>query len=231
MEIQTSPEFRKQILTAVYERELHQRSGTHASDLIYCLNKQALRRLNPAPPSEDELLLFSLGWASQRWLTGRTEDEPTVEVDGIQVTPDAQMNGVIWELKCTYMSSNNPIEEQLHWLRQLMAQCHVTKTLEANLSRLELMGDWGSIFPKGKTPEEKKANKLASKKPTLSAWHFVFTPKDIADNWTWMVARRDKFLAILETGKLLPRIEALPAGESYECNYCKYEGVQCLSSG
>lgn len=81
--------FRAQLLQRIGDREFKERTGVHCSDLIYCLNKQALRRIHPTANTEREILLFSLGWATQRWLTSQAEDEPEKEVDGIIVTCDA----------------------------------------------------------------------------------------------------------------------------------------------
>ena len=89
MQIIEDPQFRSLLLKRIAEREFSDRQGTHCSDLIYCLNKQALRRLLNPPSSEHEVLLFSLGWSTQRWITGQSEDVPEVIVDGIAVTPDA----------------------------------------------------------------------------------------------------------------------------------------------
>jgi len=89
MKILPDLEFRAQILKQIAEREFYERKGTHGSDLIYCLNKQALRKLKPIPNTDEEILTFSIGWATQRWLTGATRDVPEIEKDGIIVTLDA----------------------------------------------------------------------------------------------------------------------------------------------
>lgn len=89
MKISPSNEFRDEIIRQIQEREFSKREGIHCSDLIYCLNKQALRRTNPLPPDEHEILLFSLGWSTQRWLTNLSKDVAPIVVDEITVTPDA----------------------------------------------------------------------------------------------------------------------------------------------
>lgn len=89
MKIELAPEFRAELLKKIEQREFRERTGVHCSDLIYCLNKQALRKLYPKPTNDDTLLLFSLGYSTQRWLTGQDRDVPEKEVDGIIVTLDA----------------------------------------------------------------------------------------------------------------------------------------------
>uniref|UniRef100_A0A6M3J459 PD-(D/E)XK nuclease superfamily protein n=1 Tax=viral metagenome TaxID=1070528 RepID=A0A6M3J459_9ZZZZ len=225
MKVKEDPQFRQWLLHAIEVREFKERTGTHCSDLIYCLNKAALRRINPLPTSDESILLYSLGWATQRWLTGQDADEPEAEVDGIIVTMDALKEGCPWELKCTFQSSNRPIVENMHWIRQIMAQCKVAESTVAYLSRLEVMGDWGSVFPKGSSPEEKKINKALSKKPTLSTHKLEFIEQEIERNWQWLVGRKVAFEGILTTKELLPQREAVPAGQSWECGYCPYEGI------
>lgn len=215
MQIVESPAFREEILKAMAAREFKERLGVHCTDLIYCLNKQAWRRLTGAMPTDQELLLYSLGWATQRWITGTFVPEKEYVVDGITVTPDSStVDGVKpWELKTTYASSTHSIETMLHWLRQLMAQCKVTGATEAYLSRLELMGDWGWVYG---TKEKKKT----AQHPTLSAYLIIFTPEEIVVNWAWLLMRKARFEKILTTGQMLPKQLALAPGQEWECGYC-----------
>ena len=258
MNITLAPEFRARLLKQIAEREFSERQGIHCTDLIYCLNKQAMRKLNPEPTSDQEVLLFSLGWATQRWLTGQDKDIPEKTVDGITVTLDALSPSVCvaghkgikehdcgvphcwspvvfgnepWELKATFQSANRPIEENIHWIRQLMAQCYVTGTTTTYLTRLEIMGDWGSIFPKGSSKEEKATYKVAHPKPTLTAYQVEFTKDELDTFWKWLVERGQLFGGILETGKLLPPALALASGMSFECGYCGDSRRKCCKEG
>lgn len=232
MEVYDSPEARAEIIRRIREREFtEERTGIHQSDLNYCLNKQLLRRTNPIDDpakNEQDLLIFSIGWATQRWLTGKDEDEAPIELDGIIVTLDSVLFGVPWELKGTYQSSNKPILENVHWIRQVMAQCKVRNVTEAYLSRFELLGDWGSVYPKGKTPKEREENRRASKRPDLHVFRFVFTPTEIEGNWEWLKSRRAVFAQMIETNNLLPRISALAPNGEYECDYCAYNNLLCF---
>lgn len=249
MDIKPDAQFREQLLKKIADREFKERKGVHGSDLIYCLNKAALRRLKPLPIDDNDLLLFSLGWSTQRWLTGQAEDEPEREVNGIIVTCDAltdvseekvvlnretdargeestlwhiERKGSPWELKATFQSSERPIAENVHWIRQIMGQCYVTKSTTAYLTRMEIMGNWKSIFGK---KEEKSLPE--NRKPTLSAYRLEFSQDELERNWLWLLGRRDKFLAILESGQLLPKIEAIPSGQDWECSRCSYAGKEC----
>ncbi len=219
MEIKESPHFRAAILDKIAQREFAERTGVHCTDLLYCLNKQAWRRLDPRESTDRETLLFSLGWATQRWLTGKPKDEDSLLVDNIVVTPDAlTVDGCPWELKCTFQSSERPIEESIHWVRQLMCQCYALKKLKAELTRFELMGNWKSVFGK---KEDK--GKTENEKPTFHAYEFVFTQEELDRNWAWIKTRRDLYLQILSTAVPLPKIQALAPDMSFECGYCDYK--------
>lgn len=232
MEIIENKEFRQQILDRIAKREFYERTGIHCSDLIYCLNKQALRKLKPIPNTDEEILIFSVGWSTQRWLTGKDEDEPEREVDGIIVTLDALRRELVeehpsdrtkayakevpWELKATYQSSTRPIEENIHWIRQIMAQCYVTHTTSACLSRLEIMGDWKFVFGK-------KEEKATAKRPTLHAYKLEFTLLELDKFWQWMKERKVLYEEILRTSVLMPKIVALASGMPWECSFCSYQ--------
>lgn len=228
MKITRDLAFEQVLLDKIAQQEFKERTGVHCTDLVYCLNKQALRRLQPKPAERSEILRFGRGWATQRWLTGKLFDVEEVTMDGITVTLDDLYEDCPWELKDTDQASKKPIEDNIAWVRQLMAQCYVRKVLVGRLSRLENMGDWGWVYPRGSTPEEKKESKAKSKHPDLSVWKFEFTVKEIEKNWEWLCNRRDLFSKILETGELLSKAIALPPRQGYECDYCPYrEEVEC----
>lgn len=127
-----------------------------------------------------------------------------------------------YELKATYQSANRAIEDNAHWIRQVEAQCYVTGTTEAYLTRFELMGDWGAVYPKGKTSEEKDAYRAKHPRPTLHAYKLTFSQEEIDKNWRWFLGRKEEFLQVIETGKLLPKAAALAPAGSYECQHCSY---------
>lgn len=220
MKIEHDAEFRATILKAIADREFQERTGVHCSDLIYCLNKQALAKLKPLANSDEEILLFSIGWATQRWLTGKPDDEASIERDGILVTPDVVTAGHCWELKATYQSANKPIEENFHWLRQLMAQAYVTNSLTVYLSRFELMGDYKWIFGK-------KEEKATAKRPTLSAWKLTFDLPELEANWAWLKERKVLYEEILKSGCLILPSLALARDMEFMCNKCARKGCEC----
>ena len=223
MKIVEDVAFKEVLMQRIKDREFNDRSGVHSSDLNYCLNRAAMKKLCPLPITEHEVLLFSVGWSTQHWLTDGAAETPHV-VDGIIVTPDNEDYGIPWELKATYASSNKDPGENFPWLRQIMAQCHVTGQTEAKLSRFEIMGDWKWVF--GNKEEKKTATH-----PTLHAYHLTFSPAEIRNNWNWYVARKEMFEKVMETHQCLPKMLALPMGGAYECKYCPAQYTEMCEKG
>ena len=226
MKISEDPIFKKELINQIYQREFSERTGIHCSDLIYCLNKQTLRRLQPLEPDEHEILLFSLGWSTQRWLTGQIADEQERTVDGITVTCDELFQDIPWELKCTFQSNERPIHENDSWLKQIMAQCYVHECTEAYLTRLELMGNWKSIF--GKKEEKSRPE---NQKPTLHAYYLSFEPDELKANWLWLKNRAKIFSRMVESGKLISPKMALPENHTWECEYCPEKYKELCQNG
>lgn len=89
MKIEEAPEFRQELLEKIQQREFSERTGIHQSDLTYCLNRQAFRKLYPLPVQDHEILLYSIGWSTQAFITGKFYDVNPRTEDGITVTCDA----------------------------------------------------------------------------------------------------------------------------------------------
>ncbi len=132
------------------------------------------------------------------------------------------VNPIPYELKSTYQSSSRAIEDNPHWIKQIMAQCSITGSPVAYLSRFELMGNYKSMFGK---KEEKGLPENA--RPTLHAYRLEFTKEELDRNWVWLKERRDLFLKILETKELLPKVLAVPSGQDWEANMCSYRSREC----
>ncbi|XUX01193.1 MAG: hypothetical protein TUN42_04185 [Dehalogenimonas sp.] len=226
MQITRDPEFEKGLLARIAQREFNERTGVHQSDLVYCLNKTALKKLWPMEPTTSELLTYSIGWSTQRWLTGRPDEEPIIK-DGITVTLDCVADEIPWELKATYASNDKELSDQTNWLRQVMAQCYVTGKMEARLSRFSIMGNWKWVYRPSK-PEKlaeivQKYGENWEDHPTLEAWHITFTQAELETNWEYLKWRKGQYLKILETQEPLPPELALAVGQEWECSRCRPE--------
>jgi hypothetical protein len=233
MEIYKDEEAKHEILRRMQTTDFQNRTGIHQSDLVFCLNKSYLRRVCPKPPKESEILRWGRGIASQRWLTQKLEDEPTVELDGIQVTPDALWgDGNIWELKDTDSSSTKEITDSVHYVRQLLNQCKVLGKTTARLSRLFNMGNWKWVYrPKDPVKIQALIDQFGADwdaHPTLDVTRFEFTQAEIDANWDMMRDRRDLLVKLIGDGQLIPRAQAQMSGMDWECSDCVYLGKECL---
>jgi len=89
---------------ALSDDERRRTGAFHVSELVYCLSRSYWNRIDPLPPSDDETLLWSLGYGYERVLISRLHMEPIV-VDGIIGTPDfAFPDGTPADLKTTRMA-------------------------------------------------------------------------------------------------------------------------------
>ena len=138
---------------------------------------------------------------------------------------EEEVSPVPLELKATFQSSNKPVVENISWLRQLMAQCYVTRTTVAYLSRFEVMGDWSWVYKrKGVEPTEH---------PQLHTWRCEFTKEEIGANWKWLVERRGLFELLLRHNegldpsefRLHSKFVALPPHQEWECSWCSYKDI------
>ncbi len=135
------------------------------------------------------------------------------------------------ELKATYQSTSKAIEENIPWIRQVAAQCCVVGSKKAYLSRFALMSNWSWVYKPSK-PEKIAA--LVSKwgenyleHPTIEVYSLEFTKAELDKVWAWFLDRKELFQKVISTGVPLPKAIALPSGQEWECERCKYT-AECI---
>jgi hypothetical protein len=79
------------------------RTGTHVSSLIYCLTKEYLSRHDPLPVTEEEVVMYAIGFGLERLILHRNRVEP-FEVDGITLSLDGTALGLGVDVKTTRMA-------------------------------------------------------------------------------------------------------------------------------
>jgi len=224
MDAQYSQELSDIIESQISPQE--EREGVHVSDLILCLDK-TYHSWTKGTPSLDlpTKLLFHQGHAFQSWMTGKLEDEPTIELDGILLSPDWFVENVggeplYCEIKSTYMSSKN--ETPAHWLVQMMAYAKALDVLKFGLVRLNLMGNYKWIHGK-------KEEKAEAEHPTLTPLIYYFTQEEVDSNWNWLSERRDVLLKGLNEGKppswYIPDYMGPTANGGWQCKKCLQRDV------
>ena len=178
------------------------REGMHCTDGIYCLRKTFWNKLDPLPPSPDELLYFLLGLGLQEALLGG-DNQSAAECDGILVSPDYWKNGVLGELKTTRMGEKSINEKGLPdgWVKQMMAYAYVLGVKQAFLIVLPLI------------------------KVDILSYVLTFEQGELEENWDRIVKRIRELEYSLAT-------KTVPSGEwgGWQCKSCRFN-YRCQVGG
>jgi hypothetical protein len=182
------------------------REGVHLSTLIYCLKRQQLDAGElRVTPTDEEVMLFAIGWGLQDVMTPKHAETPTLEKDGIIYRPDLvfALEDMLCEIKTTRMSAKkmNQHDFPVTWIKYMMGGCFITERNSYDLSVLCLMGSYNPPFP------------------LIQSYHFEFDDMELMDNWGWLQARYEIYTNALATGvKIEPYIYA----DQWECKNCRY---------
>ena len=185
------------------------REGIHLSTLIYCLKKQQMDagEFNIVP-TDEEVMLFALGWGLQDVLTPKDVETPTLEKDGIVYRPDMvfPLDDYVIELKTTRMSGKKGDKREFPetWLKYMMGGCYITERNTYDLAVLWMMGNYAPPFP------------------YIKSYRFEFTHDELVNNWQWLTHRFNIYKEALETGNKLP---PYAYAEKWECEHCRYKMV------
>lgn len=198
--------------------------GTHVSALLFCLRKEWARRHNMmAPPTPDTTLVFMTGRALQDYIVGTVNTEVPLVLDGIHGTLDFLDAGVgvPLEMKATYYSSNDPVEEKApHYVAQLASYCKMAKVLMGTLCVFYINGPY-NLF-------RKEANKVrgADGKPvrsTLMVYDVEFSQDELDMWWGEMLYRKEVLDQAGDNFSAVP----LDLHHTWECDSCSLLGVVC----
>jgi len=206
----------RELESAVYQHikdsMAYERTGLHASSLIFCNYKAYFESTEEvAVLSDERAIMFCLGHALQFFLFPvQQSDSEVFEVDGIQLTPDLLDMSISFyylhlaEVKSTRASSAKfSLYDNEHYIIQMKNYCKAVGVLESDFISFFLMGDYKPSFPR------------------LGCWNVKFTQKEIDDNWDEMLRRKVILEHAIENKELpSPRI-TMP----WECKYCDYTEV------
>ena len=203
MQIVEDPALRQahiDILAKEYQM-MEPRQGIHASDLIYCITKSYWNKIDYLPPSEDDILRFSIGLGLERVIIQyqATRVEP-LHVEGIDLSPDFLIDNIHSELKTTRWGVNHELPET--WMKQVMAYCYATGIPLYNLTVMHII------------------------QAVIKSYRLLFEQEELEENWGWMLNRKEILEQQLslseETGEVLPP-EAFKYNEDRECGFCRYK--------
>lgn len=205
-----NPELSRLILEYLAERyKIKQRRiGIHLSTLVYCLTKSFYDQQQRIEPTDEEVMLFSLGLGLQDELTPPEANRPVYQLDGIMYSPDftLRLDEQLVELKTTRMSSKRPDMPET-WLEYIMGGCTMMGTDSYQLVVLHMMGNYSPPFP------------------TIVAYSLKFDRDELAANWLRLLERKQVYENALAAG-------TLPTPYTYckdwECKLCRYK-LQCTA--
>ena len=202
MKIQSNGLLHQHVLDALTKEYIVVKPFPHLTELIYCLTRSYFDRTDPLPPTDNELLLFSVGFGLERVMITTMPIEPMV-VDGINITPDFLPSytegGPPGELKSTRMKPPTSIETinlPESWVEQIMGYCKASKVTEYDLAVMHII------------PADLKTYRLS------------FDQEEIDSFWTEYVLERRNYY--LEAVALLQQPTAFQWCKEWECKNCRY---------
>jgi hypothetical protein len=206
LEVRIADELRRYLFDRWYDEELKPREGIHLSDLDMCLGKSFYKKMDEAEgrlilPSESLMLRFMLGWSLQHEILGVPEEY--MEVDGIQMSVDAPINGKFIEFKTTKLNSAKfDVNEHPSWLMRTKGYCRFRGITSCYIVVCFLNGDYGRT----------------TRNMQLIAYEITYTPEELEENWAEVLRRRDLLLHALETGKY----PSPDFHEEWACKECEH---------
>jgi hypothetical protein len=208
MEVRDNLQLDKLIITHLADKYKirEKREGRHLSTLVYCLTRGFLDNSIPPEPTDEEVMLFALGYGLQEVITPSQATTPTYSKDGITYRPDMLLdipNFGLVEVKTTRKSMKNP-EINESWLAYIKGGCYIRDTNSYDLSVLYMMGNYSPPFPK------------------IKSCRLTFTQDELQSNWDYLVQRNDILNKCIEV-KLPP--EPCKFCYEWECSYCRHKTI------
>lgn len=224
MKITEHPQLNRMMLDHLATRYKinEKREGIHLSTLIYCLTKQQYDQECFADPTDEEVMLFALGFGLQEVLTPSNASTPIIEKDGIMYSPDFTLNipvrnevegghfsalnstaSQLVELKTTRMSAKrgDSFDFPDTWLEYMKGGSYIQDSYSYDLSILFMMGYYSPPFP------------------VIKSYHFEFNDEELNGNWEYLMERKKIYEDALSTGTPIPPYTQC---KDWECKYCRY---------
>jgi len=187
------------------------REPNHLSSYVYCRTKGFLDQKQAIEPTDEEVMLFALGYGLQDVLTPKDATAEVHEFEGIMYRPDMTITRAdverLQELKTTRKSAKQHYLDDyipLTWLAYMMGGCKIRGTNQYDLIVLYMMGNYSPPFPQ------------------IYADTFYFTNEEIEDNW--LIIQYNKGVLDYALAKNKP---PTPFQHCYdwECKNCRYKLV------
>ena len=205
-----NPELRTKILDhianlyGIYEK----REVNHLSSYVGCRTSAYFSQVSPLPLTEEEVMLFALGYALQDVLTPKDAEAPVYNIDGIYYRPDMSFSPIhseieqLIEVKTTRKSAKRHVDPMPEtWMDYMMSGCYLRGVTSYDLIVLYMMGNYSPPFP------------------VVYCDTFIFEPGEVSMNWLKILQNK----AILDTA-LKTGVPPAPFQHCYlwECKWCRY---------
>ena len=208
-----NPELKRKILdhlASLYKiKEI--REPNHLSSYVYCRTRGFFDQQQAIEPTDEEVMMFSLGYGLQDVLTPKDARAELHEFAGIIYRPDMTITRAdverLQELKTTRKSAKNHYMDDfipVTWLAYMMGGCKIRSTNQYDLIVLYMMGNYAPPFPQ------------------LYADTFYFMDEEIEDNWNTIMINKAVLDSALAEGKPPTPFQHC---YSWECTYCRYKLV------
>jgi len=204
-----NPELKRKILDHLADlyKIKEVREAGHLSSYITCRTKSFLDQKQTTEPTEQEVMLFALGYGLQDVLTPTEAGAPVITKNGITYSPDMILSNRLNEIKTTrksakyhYMDDSLPVT----WVDYMMGGCYMTERTEYDLIILYMMGNYSPPFP------------------DIYAETIQFGHGELQENWDKILGNK----LILDQA-LIVGVPPEPFQNCYdwECKYCRYKLV------
>jgi len=204
-----NPELKRKILehlASLYKIKEVREEG-HLSSYITCRTKSFLDQKQTTEPTEQEVMLFSLGYGLQDVLTPPDATAPVITRDGITYRPDMILSNRLNEIKTTrksakyhYLDDSLPVT----WVDYMMGGCYMMEKTEYDLIILYMMGDYSPPFPQ------------------IYAETIQFDEEELELNWRMIVDNKSVLDDAIAT---VTPPEPFKNCYDFECRYCRYNLV------
>jgi len=210
-----NPELKRQVLNhlAGLYKIKEVRESNHLSSYVTCRTRTFLDQRQAAEPTDEEVMLFALGFGLQDVLTPKNMEPIVYTYEDVIYSPDMSFTPTtsdiqqLIELKTTrksaryhYMDDSVPVT----WLDYMMGGCKIRGTTQYDLVVLYMMGDFSPPFP------------------VIYCDTFTFEEEEIDANWEKITYNK----GVLDAA-LADNIPPTPFANCYdwECKYCRYKLV------
>jgi len=202
-----NPELKRKVLehlSKLYKIKEVRETG-HLSSYITCRTKSFLDSQGTAEPTDEEVLLFSLGYGLQDVLTPKDATAPVITKDGITYRPDLILSTRLNEIKTTRKSAKYHFDDDslpATWIDYMLGGCYMAETNEYDLIILYMMGSYSPPFP------------------DIYAETIYYEQEEIDTNWRKILANKavlDKAIA----DRVLP--EPYKNCYNWECHFCRHK--------